>query len=47
MKSKIITFLFVGYIILFGLLGIIFPDKEISNTERRKLTVFPKFELNS
>lgn len=47
MKDKIITFLFIGYIFVFAILHIIIPDKEISNTERRKLTVFPKFELNS
>lgn len=47
MKNKIITFTFVGYIILFSVLHIIFPDLEISNTERRKLTSFPEFELSS
>lgn len=47
MKNKIITFLFLGYIALFGIIGIILPDKEISNFERRKLNNFPKFELDS
>ena len=47
MKSKIITFLFVGYIILFGVLGIVFPDKEISNTERRKLSSIPDFKFSN
>lgn len=47
MKNKIITFLFVGYIILFGVLGIVLSDKEISSAERRKLASFPEFEMSS
>lgn len=47
MKNKIITFLFLGYIFFFSFLGIILKDKKISNTERRKLTTYPNFELNS
>lgn len=47
MKNKVITFLFVGYIVLFGVLGIVFSDKEISNTERRKLSSMPVFEFSN
>lgn len=47
MKSKIITFLFVGYIFLFSILGLVLKDKEISSTERRKLAKFPEIELTN
>lgn len=47
MKDKITTFLFLGFIFTFGILHILIPDNEISNTERRKLSTFPKFELSS
>ena len=47
MKNKIITFIFIIYIFTFSILGIILKDKEISTTERRKLTIFPEFTLNS
>lgn len=47
MKNKIITFSFVGYIILMAILHILFQDNEISNTERRKLASFPDFEFSS
>lgn len=47
MKNKIITFLFVGYIIFFGILHIIIKDEDISSTERRKLAGIPSFELDS
>ena len=47
MKNKIITFIFIIYILTFSILGIIFKDKEISFQERRKLETFPKFELTS
>ena len=47
MKNKIITFIFIIYIFTFSILGIILKDKEISTTERRKLTTFPEFTLNS
>ena len=47
MKNKIIAFLFVGYISLFSILHITVEDKTISNTERRILTNFPNFKLNS
>ena len=47
MKNKIITFTFVGYIILMAVLHIAFKDNEISNTERRKLAAFPEFQFSS
>lgn len=47
MKNKIIVFSFLGYIFLFSLAHIFLPDKLISETERRKLKEFPKFEFSS
>lgn len=47
MKNKIITFVFIIYITIFSVLGIVLPDKEISKTERRKLQKFPEFTLSS
>lgn len=47
MKKKIITFIFLGFIFTFGLLHIIIPDESISSVERRKLAIFPDFELSS
>ena len=47
MKNKIITYLFIIYIFTLSILGIIIKDKEISATERRKLSIFPEFILNS
>jgi len=47
MKDKITTFLFLGFIYIFGILHIFLPDNEISNTERRKLSIFPEFTFTS
>lgn len=47
MKNKILVIVFVVYIGLFSILGIIIPDKEISKSERRKLKTFPEFEFDS
>ena len=47
MKNKIITISFLIYIFTFSILGIIFKDKEISYTERRKLQTFPLVSINS
>ena len=47
MKDKITTFLFLITIFGFGIFHIALPDNEISSTERRKLSSFPKFELTS
>ena len=47
MKDKITTFLFLIIIFGFGIFHIALPDNEISSTERRKLSSFPKFELTN
>mgnify|MGYP004609361135 FL=1 len=47
MKNKIITYLFVGYLTVFSILGILFKDKDISYSERRNLSKIPKIEFNS
>lgn len=47
MKDKIIVFSFLGYIFIFSILHIVLPDKEISNTERRKLNTFPEIKLDN
>lgn len=47
MKNKLLILVFIIYISTFSILSIIIPDKEISNTERRKLNTFPTFEYNS
>ena len=47
MKDKIIVCLFMFYIVIFMSLHISFKDKEISETERRKLSTFPKIELTN
>ena len=47
MKDKINTIIFLGFIFTFSILHIVLPDNEISNTERRKLSTFPEFELSS
>ncbi|MBQ8234561.1 MAG: hypothetical protein IJZ36_03145 [Bacilli bacterium] len=47
MKNKIIVFTFLGYIFIFGILGIVFKDMEISYSERRKLKTFPNFSFTN
>lgn len=47
MKNKITTYLFITYIFIFSILGIIIQDETISKTERRKLQTFPQFTLTS
>ena len=47
MKNKILVIVFIIYISLFSLISIFLPDKEISNSERRKLKDFPEFEFDS
>ena len=47
MKNKIITILFIIYISIFSILGIIIKDNEISSTERRKLSTFPEYTLSN
>lgn len=41
MKNKIISFSFIGILTAMLLINIILPSKEISKSERRKLTQFP------
>ncbi len=47
MKNKILVVLFLGYIFIFAIAGVIVPDKELSNSERRPLKKFPEFEFTS
>ena len=47
MKNKITELLFIIYITTFSILGIILKDKEISTTERRKLSTYPEYTLSS
>ena len=47
MKNKITVLLFIIYIATFSILGIILKDKEISTTERRKLSTYPEYTLSS
>lgn len=47
MKNKIITFIFIIYILTFSILGIILKDESISQSERRKLQTMPTFTLTS
>ena len=48
MKDKIIVFSFLAYISIFAILHIIITDKDLSTSERRKLTSFPEIsELTS
>jgi DHHW protein len=47
MKNKIITFSFTGILLFFLILNILFPDKEISFSERRSMTTFPSINIDS
>lgn len=47
MKDKIIVFMFISLISIFSISHIVIKDKEISETERRKLKSFPEFKLSS
>lgn len=47
MKNKLITILFILYIAIFMILGILIKDKEISLAERRKLHTFPEVTISS
>lgn len=47
MKNKILTIIFIIYIFTFSILGIIIKDKEISFSERRKLSSFPTYSLSN
>ena len=47
MKNKIMVILFLVIIYGFFFLNIIVPDKDVSNSERRKLEKFPKITIDS
>ena len=47
MKDKINVIIFMCFISIFSITHIILKDKIISETERRKLETFPKFQLNA
>lgn len=47
MKEKIFSYLFVFFLLIVAILNIVVPDKQISNTERRKLKQFPIFNINT
>lgn len=47
MKNKILSILFVLFIVLFFFLNIFVNDEEISKTERRNLKEFPKITLSN
>jgi len=47
MKNKLFTISFIAFLLFFSTFHILRVDKDISQTERRKLAVFPVFELNS
>ena len=47
MKNKITILLFIIYMLTFSIGGILLKDKEISYSERRKLSSYPNFEMSS
>lgn len=47
MKNKVLSILFLITIFSIMLLGIIIPDKDISVSERRKLSKFPSLEIET
>ena len=47
MKNKVLSVLFVSFLLLFLFLSIFVSDNEISKTERRKLKNFPKFTTSN
>jgi len=47
MKDKIITIIFLIYVISFSILHVFIKDLSFSTSERRKLSSFPKFELTN
>ena len=47
MKNKVIVFTFVIYLFFFSIAHVLIKDKIVSETERRKLTNFPQFKLES
>lgn len=47
MKEKIFSCIFVLFLSIIGILNIIIPDKQITDTERRKLKQFPTLNINT
>ena len=47
MKNKILSILFVSFLIIFFILNIVINDKEISKSERRNLKGFPKISISN
>jgi len=47
MKNKILSILFVSFIVLFFFLNIFIKDENISKTERRNLKQFPKITISN
>lgn len=47
MRNKICSILFVSFLVIFSLINIIVPDKDISLSERRKLRSFPELKLSN
>ena len=47
MKDKITVVIFFAFILVFGILHIVYADKEISTSERRKLASFPRFQMTN
>jgi DHHW protein len=46
MKNKIITFSFIGTLVFFLILNLVYPNQEISFSERRELSSFPSISIN-
>ena len=47
LQGQYLSWLLVGSIVLFSLLGILWKDREFSESENRKLASFPKFTLSA
>ncbi|MBR3996821.1 MAG: hypothetical protein IKI93_00585 [Clostridia bacterium] len=47
MKKHVFSFVFVSFLLIFGVLHVILPDQAISRTERRSLAQFPSVGLSS
>ena len=47
MKDKIISLSFVAFLLIFSLLSLLTPDKEVSIKERRKLASIPEITIKS
>ena len=47
LQGKYLTWLLVGTVVLFTVLGFLWQDREFSESENRKLAQFPVFSLSS